>query len=46
VAVVPRESANKVLALAQQLDFKEHSMYPIIEKTKSIVEGVKALGRL
>ena len=46
VAVVPRESAQKVLALAQQLDFKEHSMYPIIEKTKSIVEGVRQLGRL
>jgi regulator of RNase E activity RraA len=46
VAVVPRESADKVLALAEQLDFKEHSMYPIIEKTRSIVEGVKALGRL
>jgi regulator of RNase E activity RraA len=46
VAVVPREAAEKVLALAQQLDFKEHSMYPIIEKTRSIVEGVKQLGRL
>lgn len=46
VAVVPRESADKVLELAQQLDFKEHSMYPIIEKTRSIVEGVKQLGRL
>jgi regulator of RNase E activity RraA len=46
VAVVPRENAEKVLALAQQLDFKEHSMYPIIEKTRSIVEGVKQLGRL
>ncbi len=46
VAVVPRESAEKVLELAQQLDFKEHSMYPIIEKTRSIVEGVKQLGRL
>jgi len=46
VAVVPRENAEKVLALAQQLDFKEHSMYPIIEKARSIVEGVKQLGRL
>ena len=46
VAVVPRESAERVLALAQQLDFKEHSMYPIIEKARSIVEGVKQLGRL
>jgi regulator of RNase E activity RraA len=46
VAVVPRENAEKILALAQQLDFKEHSMYPIIEKARSIVEGVKQLGRL
>jgi len=46
VAVVPREAGEKVLALAQQLDFKEHSMYPIIEKARSIVEGVKQLGRL
>lgn len=46
VAVVPRESAEKVLELAQELDFKEHSMYPIIEKTQSIVEGVRQLGRL
>jgi regulator of RNase E activity RraA len=46
VVVVPRESAEKVLALAQQLDFKEHSMYSIIEKTRSIVEAVKQMGRL
>jgi regulator of RNase E activity RraA len=46
VAVVPRETAEKILALAQELDFKEHSMYPIIEKTRSIVEAVKQMGRL
>jgi regulator of RNase E activity RraA len=46
VAVVPKESAEKVLALAQQLDYKEHSMYAIIEKAKSIVEAVKQVGRL
>jgi regulator of RNase E activity RraA len=46
VAVVPRESAEKVLALAEQLDFKEHSMYAIIEKARSIVEAVKQTGRL
>jgi regulator of RNase E activity RraA len=46
VAVVPREGAEKILALAQQLDFKEHSMYPIIEKTRSIVEAVRQMGRL
>jgi regulator of RNase E activity RraA len=46
VAVVPRESAEKVLALAQQMDFKEHSMYAIIEKAKSIMEAVRQVGRL
>jgi regulator of RNase E activity RraA len=46
VAVVPRGSAEKVLALSQQLDYKEHSMYAIIEKAKSIVEAVKQVGRL
>ena len=46
VAVVPRGVAEKTLALAQQLDYKEHSMYAIIEKAKSIVEAVKQVGRL
>jgi regulator of RNase E activity RraA len=46
VAVVPRAKAQEVLALAQQMDFKEHSMYPVIEKLKSIVEAVKQFGRL
>jgi regulator of RNase E activity RraA len=46
VAVVPRAAAEKTLALAQQLDYKEHSMYAIIEKAKSIVEAVKQVGRL
>ncbi len=46
VAVVPRASAEKVLARAQELDFKEHSMYADIEKLKSIVEAVKKFGRL
>lgn len=46
VAVVPKEKANEVLALAQQMDFKEHSMYATIEKYKSIVEAVKQFGRL
>ena len=46
VAVVPRTAAEKTLALAQQLDYKEHSMYAIIEKAKSIVEAVKQVGRL
>lgn len=46
VAVVPRAAADRTLALAQQLDYKEHSMYAIIEKAKSIVEAVKQVGRL
>jgi regulator of RNase E activity RraA len=46
VAVVPRARAREVLALAQQMDFKEHSMYAVIEQMKSIVEAVKKFGRL
>jgi regulator of RNase E activity RraA len=46
VVVVPKEKAKEVLALAQQMDFKEHSMYATIEKYKSIVEAVKQFGRL
>ncbi len=46
VVVVPRADAAKVLALAQEMDFKEHSMYAYIEKLKSIEEAVKKFGRL
>jgi regulator of RNase E activity RraA len=46
VAVVPRARAAEVLTLAEQMDFKEHSMYPVIEKFKSIQEAVKQFGRL
>jgi regulator of RNase E activity RraA len=46
VVVVPTEKAGEVLKLAQQLDFKEHSMYPQIEQMKSIQEAVKKSGRL
>jgi regulator of RNase E activity RraA len=46
VVVVPRAQAQQVLALAQQMDFKEHSMYPVIDQTKSILEAVKKFGRL
>lgn len=46
VVIVPRDRAADILALAQQLDFKEHSMYPLIEKTKSIEDAVKQFGRL
>ena len=46
VVVVPRSKAAEVLAVAQEMDFKEHSMYAYIEKLKSIVEAVKQFGRL
>lgn len=46
VVVVPRDKAAQVLASAQQLDFKEHSMYAYIEKLKSIEQAVKQFGRL
>jgi len=46
VVIVPRARAVEVLLLAQQMDFKEHSMYPVIEKMKSIVAAVKQFGRL
>jgi regulator of RNase E activity RraA len=46
VVVVPRASAAQTLKLAQELDFKEHSMYAYIEKLKSIEEAVKKFGRL
>jgi regulator of RNase E activity RraA len=46
VVVVPRSSAPAALKLAQQMDFKEHSMYATIEKLKSIQEAVKQFGRL
>jgi regulator of RNase E activity RraA len=46
VAVVPRAKAAEVLAAAEDMDFKEHSMYAYIEKLKSIQEVVKKFGRL
>jgi regulator of RNase E activity RraA len=46
VVVIPRAAAAQVLALAQDMDFKEHSMYAWIEKLKSIQEAVKKFGRL
>ncbi len=46
VVVVPRAKAAEVLNVAQEMDFKEHSMYAYIEKLKSIEEAVKKFGRL
>jgi len=46
VVVIPRAEAERVLDLAQQLDFKEHSMYPYIERFRSIEKAVEKFGRL
>ena len=46
VVVVPRAKAADVLAAAQEMDFREHSMYAYIEKLRSIEEAVKKFGRL
>jgi len=46
VVVVPRAKAKEILELAQQMDFKEHSMYPFIEKFRSLVEAVRKFGRI
>ena len=46
VAVVPKAQAQAVLILAQQMDYKEHSMYALIEQFKSIVQAVRKVGRL
>ena len=46
VVVVPHAKAAEILAVAQDMDFKEHSMYAYIEKLKSIEEAVKKFGRL
>jgi regulator of RNase E activity RraA len=46
VVVVPRAQAQSVLKVAQQMDYKEHSMYAVIEQLKSIVQAVKQFGRI
>ena len=46
VVVVPKGIAPQILKLAQEMDFKEHSMYAYIEKLKSIEEAVAKFGRL
>lgn len=46
VVIVPKARAAEVLTMAQDMDFKEHSMYAYIEKLKSIEEAVKKFGRL
>ena len=46
VVVVPKGIAPQILKLAQEMDFKEHSMYAYIEKLKSILQAVAKFGRL
>jgi regulator of RNase E activity RraA len=46
VAVVPRAKAAEVLKKAQELDDTEHSMYPFIEKFRSISQAVAKFGRI
>jgi len=46
VVVVPRAKAAEVLAVAKEMDVKEHSMYGDIERFKSIEEAVSRFGRL
>src|SRR5262245_51917212 len=46
VVVVPVGVAPQVLQLAQEMDFKEHSMYAHIERLKSIEQAVAKFGRL
>jgi regulator of RNase E activity RraA len=46
VVVVPKAKAAETLVKAQQLDFTEHSMYPVIEKLHSLVQAVAQFGRI
>ncbi len=46
VVVVPFETAAEVLKKAQELDYTEHSMYPFIERFKSLTEAIAKFGRL
>ena len=42
----PKAHAADILIKAQALDNSEHSMYPFIEKYRSIVEAVQKFGRI
>jgi 4-hydroxy-4-methyl-2-oxoglutarate aldolase len=46
VVVVPLEKAAEILKKAQDLDHTEHSMYPFIERFKSLTEAIAKFGRL
>ncbi len=46
VVVVPFEKAAEILKKAQDLDNTEHSMYPFIERFKSLTEAIAKFGRI
>ena len=46
VVAIPRARAADILKKAQELDNTEHSMYPFIEKFKSIKEAVAKYSRI
>ena len=46
VVVVPFETAAEVLKKAQELDHTEHSMYPFIERFRSLTEAIARFGRI
>ena len=41
VVVVPRAKVEQILTFAEAMDFNEHSMYPYIEKYKSLLQAVR-----
>src|SRR5258708_1952771 len=46
VSVVPRGQTQAAFPIPPQMEFKDHSMYAVIEQMKSIVEAVQKFGRL
>lgn len=46
VVVVPKAKAAEVLKKSEELDNTEHTMYPFIEKFKSLKEAVAKFGRI
>jgi regulator of RNase E activity RraA len=46
VVVIPKDKAAEILKKSQELDNTEHSMYPFIEKYRSLKEAVDKFGRI
>jgi hypothetical protein len=44
MAVVPIARARDVLNIVQEMDLKERSMYPVMEKLKSLGEAIGQFG--